>query len=302
MGSGVKTTASSLVERKNKYMFRKKISGLFRLFRFELPFAAGVCVILGELLALGKVPNIWEMVLGFLSVFLISATSLILNDYFDLESDRINAPERPLPSGVVTEREVVFLSCVVTALGFLAGALLSFWALLVVILTWAVGFLYNWRFKKTGLPGNLMVSFSVGMTFIFGGIAVGKPFEVSVWFFGMLALLINLGEEIAADAMDVDGDRKAGSRSLPVMMGRENAIRISATLFFLVIVISILPFLLGWMEWVYALPFLFMDGVILFSTIKLLNSKLANRRMYIRWIYLSASLAILIVIVIRLMK
>lgn len=302
MGSGVKATIGSLVERKNRNMFRKKLSGLFRLFRFELPFAAGVCVILGELLALGKVPTIWEMALGFLSVFLISATSLILNDYFDLESDRINAPERPLPSGVVTKREVVFLSIAVTVLGLLAGGLLSFKALLVGILTWVVGFLYNWRFKKTGLPGNLMVSFSVGMTFIFGGIAVGKPFEVTVWFFGMLALLINLGEEIAADAMDVDGDRKAGSRSLPVLMGRENAIRISAILFFLVIVISILPFVLGWMEWIYALPFLFMDGMILFSTIKLLDSKRANRRIYIRWIYLSASLAILIVIVIRFLK
>jgi geranylgeranylglycerol-phosphate geranylgeranyltransferase len=85
-------------------------------------------------------------------------------------------------------------------------------------------------------------------------------------------------------------------------MGRENAIRISATLFFLVIVISILPFILGWMEWVDVLPFLFMDGVILFSTTKLLDSKLENRRMYIRWIYLSASLAILIVIAVRLLK
>lgn len=283
-------------------MFRKKLSGFFRLFRFELPLAAGVCVILGELLALGKVPRIWEMALGFLSIFLISATSLILNDYFDLESDRINAPERPLPSGIVTKQEVVALSCLVTMLGFIAAYLLSSQALLVVILTWTVGFLYNWRFKKTGLPGNLMVSFSVGMTFIFGGIAVGKPFEVAVWFFGMLALLINLGEEIAADAMDVDGDRKAGSRSLPVLMGRENAVRISAILFLLVVVISVLPFVWGWMEWVYAFPFLFMDGMILFSTSKLLDSKLANRRMYIRWIYLSASLAILIVIVIRLLR
>jgi hypothetical protein len=34
--------------------------------------------------------------------------------------------------------------------------------------------------------------------------------------FGVLALLINLGGEIAADAMEVDGDRKTGSRSLPV--------------------------------------------------------------------------------------
>ena len=72
---------------------------VFRLFRFELPLTAGVCVILGELLALGKLPTTIEIVLGFLSVFFISASSLILNDYFDIESDRINAPESPLPPG-----------------------------------------------------------------------------------------------------------------------------------------------------------------------------------------------------------
>ena len=282
-------------------MRKTRLLGLFRLFRFELPFSAGVCVILGEILALGKVPTGREMTLGFLSVFLISATSLILNDYFDLESDKINAPQRPLPAGLVTKRDVVLLSCGATILGFITSFLLSFQALLVVILAWAVGFLYNWRFKKTGLLGNLMVSFSVGMTFIFGGIAVDRPFEMAVWFFGIFALLINAGEEIAADAMDVEGDRKAGSRSLPVLFGRENVIRISASIFFLVIVISFLPFLLGWMEWLYAIPFLFMDGVILFSTIKLSDSSLANRRMYIRWIYLSASLAILVVIVTRML-
>src|SRR5690606_9500434 len=131
-----------------------------------------------ELLAFGDIPSAKEMILGFLSVFLISATSLILNDYFDLESDQINAPARPLPSGMVTKRDVILLSCVVTILGFIAGSLLSLEALLVVILVWGVGFLYNWRFKKMGLLGNLMVSFSVGMTFIFGGVAVDRPFEM----------------------------------------------------------------------------------------------------------------------------
>jgi len=81
-----------------------------------------------------------------------------------------------------------------------------------------------------------------------------------------------------------------------------DSLRISAAIFSIVVAISFLPFLFGWMEWMYALPFLFMDGVILFSTIKLLDAKLANRRMYIRWIFLSASLAILIVIAIRLLR
>jgi geranylgeranylglycerol-phosphate geranylgeranyltransferase len=281
---------------------KRKLLGLFRLFRLELPFTAGMCVILGELLALGDIPVFRELILGFSSVFLISASSLILNDYFDLESDRINAPTRPLPAGLVTECDVILLFIGVTIVGLVANALLGFISLLVGLLAWTVGFLYNWRFKKSGLPGNLMVSFSVGMTFIFGGIAVGKHLETVVWFFGILAALINLGEEIAADVMDVEGDRQAGSRSLPVLFGRESAIRISAAIFLLVIVINALPFLLGWMEWLDVPPFLFMDGVILFSTIKLLDSRRVNRRRYIRWIYLSAALAILIVIIIRFLK
>lgn len=283
-------------------MPRTKIQGLFRLFRFELPFTAGVCVILGELLALGKLPTITETILGFLSVFFISATSLILNDYFDVESDKINAPERPLPAGLVTKQDVVWLSIAVTALGFIAGYMISFTALLVVILAWAVGFLYNWRFKKTGLFGNLMVSFSVGMTFIFGGIAVDQPFEKTVWSFGIMVFLINLGEEIAADAMDVIGDRRAGSRSLPVLFGSENALKISTVIFFLVTVVSCLPYLLGWIEWVYAFPVLLMDIVILYSTMKLLDSRIANRRIYIRWIYMSGLIAILIFIILKLIR
>jgi len=283
-------------------MLRTKILGLFRLFRFELPFTAGVCVILGELLALGKFPNTRELVLGFLSVFFISASSLILNDYFDIESDKINSPERPLPAGLVTRQDVVSLFLVVTALGFIAGYMISFTALLVVILAWAVGFLYNWRFKKTGLFGNLMVGFSVGMTFIFGGIAVDQPFEKAVWSFAIMVFLINLGEEIAGDAMDVLGDRQAGSRSLPVLLGREKALKISAAIFLLVTVVSCLPFLFGWIEWVYVFPILLMDVAILYSTVKLLDSSITNRRIYIRWIYLSGLVAILVFIILKMVR
>jgi len=281
-------------------LFNKKIIGLFRLFRFELPFTAGVCVVLGELLALGKFPTAAQVASGFLSVFFISATSLILNDYFDIESDKINAPERPLPAGLVTKRDVVLLSIVVTMLGFITSSLISLEALAVIILAWVVGFFYNWRFKKAGIIGNLMVSFSVGMTFIFGGIVIGKPFEKLVWSFAIMVLLINLGEEIAADAIDVEGDRQAGSRSLAVMFGSENALKISGAVFLLVIIISALPFLLGWLDWIYLFPILLMDAVILYSTSKLLDSRTANRRIYIRWIYLSGLMALLIFIAIRL--
>ncbi len=283
-------------------MFKRKLWGLFRLFRFELPFAAGVSVLLGELLALGQLPTAREIILGFFSVFFISAAALIINDYFDLESDKINAPDRSLPAGLVTEQEVIVLFVVVTLLGFVAATLISLTALVVAVVVWAVGFLYNWRFKKTGLPGNLMVSFSVGMTFIFGGITVGQLFEKMVWFFAIVAFLIDLGEEIAADALDIAGDRQLGSRSLAIVWGRESALKISAAIFMLLVVLSSVPFLLNWLDWVYFLPLLFMDVVILYSTAKLLNAGTAVPLKYIRWIYLSGLVAMIIFIAIRLFK
>lgn len=283
-------------------MIKRKLWGLFRLFRFELPFAAGISVILGELLALGQLPTARAIILGFLSVFFISAAALISNDYFDLESDKINAPDRSLPAGLVTEQEVILLFVVITLLGLAAAYLISLTALLVAVVVWAVGFLYNWRGKKTGLPGNLMVSFSVGMTFVFGGITVGQPFAKMVWFFAIVAFLIDLGEEIAADALDMAGDQQLGSRSLAIVWGRESALKISAAVFMLLVVLSSVPFLLNWLDWVYFLPLLFMDFVILYSTAKLLNAGTAVPLKYIRWIYLSGLAAMLIFIVIQLLK
>lgn len=283
-------------------LLNSKICGLLRLFRFELPFTAGICVLLGELLALGKLPGLQEMLLGFLSVFCVSATSLILNDYFDIEIDRINAPERPLPSGLVTKNEVLALSIAVALLGFIAGFIISPAALLVLILVWFVGFLYNWRYKRAGLTGNLMVCFSVGMTFIFGGIVVGKPFEILVWFFAVWVMLVDLGEEIAGDAMDLEGDRAAGSHSLAVRLGREKALKVSAVIFLVVVGISFIPFIFGWFGFVYLIPVLLTDAVIIYATSKLLDARITNRRKYIRLIYLSGLVALVIILIIRMLE
>jgi geranylgeranylglycerol-phosphate geranylgeranyltransferase len=113
--------------------------------------------------------------------------------------------------------------------------MISIEVFIVVVLVWIAGFLYNWRLKKSGFIGNLIVWVSVGMTFVFGGIAVNKPVELIVWFFAFWVMLIDLGEEFVADAMDMEGDRKAGSRSLALKLGRQKALRISGAIFLLVV-------------------------------------------------------------------
>lgn len=276
-----------------------KIKGLLALIRFELPFSAGVCVVMGQMLALGKFASILVTVLSFASVFLISASILVMNDYFDVETDRINAPYRPIPSNLVTPNEALFFSLLLLFAGLLLSYLISVTVLLISIVLAVIGFLYNKYFKKSGLPGNLMVSFSVGMTFIYGGASVGLPFHKMVLFFGLIAALIDLGEEIAADAMDMKGDEIINSNSLAIKYSKSVALRISGLIFFFVILLSFVPFLIGWFSFVYLIPISIMDASIAYSTFKLLNSKIEEGRKFIRWIYLGAAFGLILFIVIK---
>ncbi len=251
----------------------KKIKGLFRLLRFELPFSAGVCVVMGQLLALGEFTTAFLTISAFSSVFFISAAILVSNDYFDFETDKINVPDRPIPSNLVSASEALVFSIILLILGLILSYLINITALLCSMSLTIIGFLYNWKFKKNGIFANFMVSFSVGMTFIYGGVSVGLPFSKIVLFFGVIAGLINLGEEIAADSMDIQGDLLIKSNSLAIKYGKTTALKISSYIFFFVILLTSIPFIIQWFSIIYLVPIAMMDTAIGYSTLRLVKSE-----------------------------
>lgn len=277
----------------NKITLIRKIKGVIQLFRPELSFAAGSCIIAGEIIALGSFPSIQNLFYGFMCGFFISSSALILNDYFDLEVDRINAPNRPLPAGIISPPEVIVLTIVATFLGLIASSIISIYALIVSIILWIIAVLYNWKLKETGLLGNFMVSFSVAITFILGGIIVGNPWNKIVLTFSVMAFFIDLGEEIAADAMDIDGDKKRNSKSIAIKMGRKVALNISSILFSLVILISFIPIYFSWLGISYLLMILIADVIIFLSVLKLLRSRTSEEGHFcIKQIYRGALLGL----------
>ncbi len=272
----------------------KKIKAIIQIFRPELPFAAGICVILGELIALGRFPSAHQVILGFTSVFFISGSALVLNDYFDLEVDRVNMPERPLPSGSLSPTEALVLTGAAIAIGLVASLWIGVPAFLFCVLACTVGILYNWKFKEAGLAGNLMVSSSVAFTFLFGGIAVGEPWNKIVWCFAAMAFCIDLGEEIAGDAMDMEGDKKRDSKSIAIIKGRKFALAASSSLFGLVVLLSFIPVTFHWLGTSYLLMIFITDILIVVFTIRLLKSKTPREgRSSMRGIYLGASVGML---------
>ncbi|HEX2994987.1 MAG TPA: UbiA family prenyltransferase [Anaerolineales bacterium] len=275
-------------------LLTKKAKGIIQIFRPELPAAAGACVILGGVVAQGGLPSLREIILGFLCGFFISGSAIVWNDYFDLEVDRVNTPERPLPMGLLSPTEAVLFAAVTALLGLWAAWLISLPAFVLCVIFWIIGFLYNWKFKEAGLAGNLMVSASVGITFILGGMAAGEPWNRIVWCFAAMAFFIDLGEEIAGDAMDMEGDKKRASKSIALQRGRNFALAISSSCFALAVTISLIPALLGWMGTVYLILICLTDILIAGFTIRLLRSRTpAEGRTSMRGIYLGAMLGVL---------
>ena len=270
---------------------KQRARGAIQLFRPELPLAAGVCVVLGELLALGAFPPLRALGLGFFCGFFLSGSALITNDYFDLEVDKINAPQRPLPAGLLSRPEVMTVGVAAGLVGLAAAWILGPLALGLSLILWPLGFLYNWRLKAAGLWGNLIVSASVGMTFVLGGIAVGQVWNKTVWTFGLIAFLFDLGEEIAGDAMDAEGDRQRASKSIAIVSGKRAALHLAGIFFGLVVLLTFLPVVQGWLGLNYLVTISLTDILIIFFGIRLLKSQTpeAGRRA-MRWLYISASL------------
>ncbi len=277
----------------------QKMKALIQIIRPELPISAGICVLIGQIIAMGYLPPLPVAVLGFSLGFFLSSSAMIFNDYFDLEVDRINAPQRPLPSGKLSPFEALLFGVItgVLALGiaFLASSLL----LILCLVLWLLGFLYNWKLKSSGIWGNLIVSTNVAMTIFIGGLSIGVIASPMVWIFGVIAFFFDLAEEIAGDAMDMAGDMKRDSKSLAIVYGRRLALTISAGLFGLVILLTALPVLLRlvWME--YLIPIAVMDILIICFTSRLMRSKSREEgHRWMRRLYLSATIGLVTFIII----
>jgi geranylgeranylglycerol-phosphate geranylgeranyltransferase len=182
--------------------------------------------------------NVW---FAAFSAALTSAAGNIINDIFDIEIDKINRPNRPLPSGIITIRETYVLYFGFVVISLLISALISVPAFLIVLFSHSILFLYSKILKRIPLIGNVTVAFLTGLVFIFGGVVVGNPSAAIV--LAIFAFLINLIREIIKDMQDVDGDKKSGVLTFPINFGFRNS-KILVTLFtFCLIAFTFYPFI-----------------------------------------------------------
>ncbi|NUN69293.1 MAG: geranylgeranylglycerol-phosphate geranylgeranyltransferase [Bacteroidetes bacterium] len=195
------------------------------------------------LLAGGTQAQLLVMVFASLSGALIGSGGMVINDIIDVEIDRINKPDRPIPSGAVDRYDAMMFYGALTGAGLIMSAYTTRSAFIIAFIAAPVIVMYSKGFKGTPLFGNLIVAALTGLAFIYGGAVVGNIRQAVMP--AVFAFLINVGREVIKDMEDVEGDAKNGASTLPVRYGMQAAAA-TATIFLLSVIAStFIPYLNG---------------------------------------------------------
>lgn len=217
----------------------------------------------------------WSDILLFagLTAAMITAGANIINDIFDLEIDRINKPQRPLPSGRISLKGAGLMFAALYGAGLifaaLCGKVMFFSALIIALLL----YWYSAALKKTVLWGNLLVSVVSGFTFIYGAMSVGG------WRGGvmpaLLAFFFHFGRELLKDMQDVEGDRAGNAITFSAKYGLKQAAVLTKTVFLILIAVTVVPFFFKIYNEIYLIIVIFGVDSVLVYVISVLNDRMS---------------------------
>jgi geranylgeranylglycerol-phosphate geranylgeranyltransferase len=258
-----------------------KLGGYVRLMRPVNCFMMGIAVLVGALLTkpdlLGS--SLRGLFFGFVTGFTLTAASMAINDYYDRVVDAINEPKRPIPSGLIKPKFALVFSSVLIVVGFAVAYLTNLGCLLAAVVAWTIFVVYTTVGKRSGLPGNFLVSACVVIPFVYGSVVLLNNLSLNVLLFASMAFLSNTGREVTKGIVDVQGDGLRSIRTLAVRFGAGYAAEVAAFFYVLAVALSPVPVVLGVVSfWFIPVVAVTDFGLVLSSVLLLKNHSRQNAR------------------------
>lgn len=195
-------------------------------------------------------PTVWGAVaLGAASAMAASGAANALNDALDLDVDRKNRPDRPIPAGRVGRRAAVRLALSMYAVAVLAAVPLGASGVALAAAWVAATVLYSTSLKGVPVAGNVVVAAVAASPLLMGGVSQGVIRRAVVPF--ALAFLVHLAREAVKDAEDRPGDALAGLRTLAVTAGPGACLALARVALVAAMWAAVAPFALRLFGWGY---------------------------------------------------
>lgn len=199
-----------------------------------------------------------EFFLLVLATLLVTLGGYLINDIWDVETDKINKPEKVWVGNLCSTSKAMSIYFLVN----LSGIAISIYTAISVgnwklclLYPLAAGFLYLYSvyLKQRALVGNLLVSLFCGLVFILvlfaereaWSLAKSQSLEkanlVYQTFLGFAAFgfLITIIRELVKDLEDIEGDSRAGLRTLPIVFGVQASKTLIRFFFWTTVILSI---------------------------------------------------------------
>ena len=191
--------------------------------------------------------------LTFFTALFLEASTFALNDYYDLEIDRINKrTDRPLVRGDLSPKTALNLFYLLFPLGLICSYFVNMTCFIIALITALISVLYDVKMKKIKLIGNFYIAYIMAIPFVFGGATVlgNNAFSFgainpAIYVIALIAFLAGAGREIMKDVMDFEGDKRQGVKSFPRYIGIRASNGIAAVFYLCAIALSFLPFFLS---------------------------------------------------------
>jgi geranylgeranylglycerol-phosphate geranylgeranyltransferase len=200
------------------------------LIRLGNVLLSGAAAIVGAYLSTGRTGIVTWLLIP-IAPMLITAAGNIQNDLCDIEIDRLNRPDRPLAAGAIRLRSANWTMVLMYLGGLIAAGILGPMSFVLAALVVGLLIVYNISWSRLPGVGNLAVSLMGALPVVYGGACATTASPASLLIPAAAALVafwLHLARELLKDTIDVEGDRAANRRTLPIIFGHATSMRLSA--------------------------------------------------------------------------
>ncbi|MCL6523789.1 MAG: geranylgeranylglycerol-phosphate geranylgeranyltransferase [Thermoflavifilum sp.] len=169
------------------------------------------------------------------STLCIAAAGYIINDYFDLNIDQINKPDKVIIDKYIHRRWAIAWHSILNFSGISLAIWLSWdlhrwWLWIAQAICTLLLWFYSTHFKRLPLIGNFVISgltsFTLLVLIVYEPRFYTLPYTTQlwplnrlIWLYAIFAFLLSMVREMVKDLEDLFGDSKEGCRTVPIIWG-----------------------------------------------------------------------------------
>ena len=197
--------------------------------------------------------NIPLLIYTIFTVGLFIGGANIFNDIQDKNEDKINKPNRPISAELISLKSAGNYAKAL----FILGASMCFLlpqsaAKLAWFIVFPLMIIYSITLKSIPLIGNGVIALLLGLTFLFCGLVFGDIVPMIIP--AGLAFSLTFVRELTKDIEDIEGDKRSGLNTFPIMFGLNKAVQLVILLSVTTGILSFIPYLIKLYSVFYLIP------------------------------------------------